>query len=253
MKRAVDVETTLSNYSIDKNTPVPLYYQLQSIILNEISSGVLQPGDCIPTELQLSEMFNLSRTTVRQAVLGLVMEGKLHRVKGKGTFVSQPKIMQDFMRKVESYDDQMTRLGLKAKTKLLEIAIVEAPSSVKQIFGNDEHVIRINRLRYADDDPIVIVLTYLPRFCSSVLQEDLNTTRLYDFLARTDRTRIQTVTRQIEAVAAGKSESELLMIPTGSPIQLTTTIGRSSVGEPIEYSIAHYRGDKNKFVVELQA
>ena len=240
-----------SNQRINREIPIPLYYQLQNIILDMINSGELQPGYYIPTESELGQMYQLSRTTVRQAIMGLVMEGKLHRVKGKGTFVAKPKIVQDFMRKLEPFSAQIGRLGLVPSTKVLDMSCVEAPQEVTEVFGSKEPVIRLNRLRYADFEPIVVLSTYLPMTCKDILHQDMERLGLYEFLSRDERTRVCIATRQIEAVAAGKYESELLHIDFGSPIQMTTTIGRSANNEPIEYSVAKYRGDKNKFVVEL--
>ena len=81
-------------HHIDKTSPVPLYFQIKEIILSEILSGNLQTGDLIPTEVEFSQMYKVSRSTVRQAILELVNEGYLCRLKSKGTFVSKPKISQ---------------------------------------------------------------------------------------------------------------------------------------------------------------
>ena len=83
-----------SKESIDKNTPVPMYYQLKKIILDMIREGKLKPGDMIPTELELSDIFGISRTTTRQAIMELVMEGPLYRIKSKGTFVAEKRVIQ---------------------------------------------------------------------------------------------------------------------------------------------------------------
>ena len=106
---------------INKNTPVPLYFQLKTLILDEIKSGRYKVGDAIPTEKELSEMFEISRTTVRQAVMELVQEGWLYREKSKGTFVAQPKIRQDFIQKIESFNDQITRSGMTPSTEVLAL------------------------------------------------------------------------------------------------------------------------------------
>ena len=76
----------LEEKKLDKNVPIPLYYQLKRLILEDIENGTYPIGSDIPTELQLSEMFDISRTTVRQAITELVQEGRLYRVKSKGTF-----------------------------------------------------------------------------------------------------------------------------------------------------------------------
>ena len=92
---------------IDKTVPIPLYFQLKELVLSEIKEGNYKSGDMIPTEKEISDSFGISRTTVRQAITELVQEGWLYRVKSKGTFVSQPKITQNFIRKIESFNDQM--------------------------------------------------------------------------------------------------------------------------------------------------
>ncbi|MDR2670807.1 MAG: GntR family transcriptional regulator, partial [Oscillospiraceae bacterium] len=78
--------------TLDKNTPIPLYFQLKQLILGMIEAGDLRPGDLLPTEQALGGIFSISRSTTRQALSELVLEGYLYRAKGKGTFVAQPKL-----------------------------------------------------------------------------------------------------------------------------------------------------------------
>jgi GntR family transcriptional regulator len=77
---------------IERKSPIPLYYQLKQLLVDRIASGEWQPGDMVPTEEQLQEQYNLSRTTVRQALKELEFEGLISRHRGRGTFVSQPKL-----------------------------------------------------------------------------------------------------------------------------------------------------------------
>jgi len=243
-----------ANRSINKNTPIPLYYQLKEIILDEIKKGNLEPEDCIPTEKELSEIFEISRTTIRQAIIELVKDGYLYRIKGKGTFVSKPKITQDFMMKLETFDEQIKRIGLIPSTKVLEIKIIDATEEAISVLGLplNEKVIKLTRLRFANDEPIVIVETYLPyNICSLILQHNMEEESLYEVLSKKTETRIYRVIRTVEAIVAGQYESNLLQIKKGYPIQLFTTIGYNQMGKPIEYSIARYRGDRNQFTTEI--
>ena len=80
-----------ANYRLDRSTPIPLYYQLKGFILQEIQNGTYPVGSCIPTEMEIRDRFNLSRTTIRQAISELVQEGRLERRTSKGTFVTLPK------------------------------------------------------------------------------------------------------------------------------------------------------------------
>ena len=243
------------NQFIDKDTPVPMYFQLKNIVLEEIKTGNLRPGDLIPTETEFGTMYDLSRTTVRQAIIELVGEGYLYRIKGKVTFVTKPKLVQDFMRKIESYDDQMKRLKMTPKTKVLSNKIVQASKGVAEALNikQDDDVILLKRLRYADDEPVVVLDTYLTINCSDILSMDMNKSGLYKYLSKNVSTAVKRVVRQFEAVAATILESDHLQIDVGYPIQLVTTIGFNMDGREVEYSVAYYRGDKNKFIIELNA
>lgn len=242
-----------TNNEINKNSPLPMYYQLETLILDKIHSGELNPGDMLPTELDIAEIFSLSRTTVRQAIQNLVNKGLIYRIKGTGTFISEPKLLQEFMNKLESFNDQIRRLNLTPSTKLLSIKVIPAIKEVAQILGtNSDQLIEIIRIRYANELPIVYVKTYLPLSCSFILNHDLEKESLYTLLNQYKETRVIQVTRQLEAILASPKLAEHLEIAEGLPIQFTTTIGTNEKQRPIEYSLAYYPGDKNKFIVHLK-
>lgn len=231
---------------IDKNTPIPLYFQLKQLILNEIKEGHYTRGSMIPTEEEISTAFHISRTTVRQAITELVKEGWLYRVKSKGTFVERPKINQDFIQKLESYNDQMKRLGMRPKTEVLDSCTVPAKAAVAAALGLHEGdmVLYIERKRYANDDPIVTVQTYLPLSCQQLLEHDLSQESIYTILSASPKTEIRYVKRTIEAVEATEADAQKLDMKKGKPILLTHTIGYNCFNEPLEYSSARYCGNK---------
>lgn len=242
---------------IDKSTPIPLYFQLKQIILGMIENGELKPGDSIPTEYELISMYSLSRTTVRQAIIELVQDGLLYRVKGKGTFISKPKLAQDFMQRLESFGEQMNRLHVTPSTKVKNLKVLNGSAVHKTILeglnlNEDDQVIYLERLRFANDQPIVLVRTYLPMICLNILTMNLEDVGLYETLSNSANTKIVEVERQVEAILSEPYESDLLEIPKHSAVQLTTTVGFNAYHSPIEYSVAHYRGDKNKFTVKLR-
>ncbi len=242
----------LSNCIINKNIPIPLYYQLQTAITELIDSNQLLPGDMIPRELEICEELGLSRTTVRQAIQELVNEGYIYRVKGKGSFVSKPKITQDFMNKIESFNDQIARLNMTPSTKVLSCKIIDIPEKLKSQFPLDTaKTIELTRLRYADDTPIVYLKTYLPTSCSFILAHDFEVESLYTILGQETDTKIVRVTRTNEAILATKTIADILNINIGAAIQYTVTTGFTENGIPIEFSRAYYAGDKSKFTVNL--
>ena len=242
---------------LNRSVPVPLYYQLKELILSEIKSGDYKSGDVIPTEKEISSLYELSRTTVRQAVSELVQDGWLYRVKSKGTFVGHPKIHQSFIKKVESFNHTIERQGLTPSTRVMALETQSAsqlPYAVVNGLGLTEkdEVVYLYRLRMANDDPIVIVSTYLPhKFCGFLLNHDLNQEQLYSALSQRDNTKIYRIERTVEAVLATAQDAQLLNIKRGAPIQLFTSIGYNQYGVPIEYTISRYRGDQNKFEVTV--
>lgn len=239
---------------LDKTTPVPLYFQLKELIMAEIKNGTYPKDSVIPTEKELSEMFDISRTTVRQAIAELVQEGWLYRVKSKGTFVSQPKINQDFIQKLESYNDQIRRTGRTPRTEVLDFKVMKASQEVAEqleLQPGDE-VIYLHRKRYADDDPIVVLKTYLPyEKCSFVMEHDFEKESLYAVLSEKDSVKVYYVKRLAEAVEATSDDAEKLNMKKGKPILYFQTVGCNAFGKPIEYSLARYRGDKSSFEVTV--
>ncbi len=244
----------LSIQRLDKTVPIPLYFQLKNMLLEEIKSGAYQVDGLIPTEKEFSEMFQISRTTVRQAITELVQEGWLYRIKSKGTFVARTKIKQDFIKRLETFNEQIARTGCTPRTEVLKCETVRLPERVAATFElpTEGKYVYLYRRRYADDDPIVTVETYLPfQECGYVLQHDFNKESLYKVLATSEKTRICRVTRVLEAVAATSKDVVNLNIRNGKPIQFAQTIGYNKFNEPIEYSMARYRGDRNRFEVDI--
>lgn len=237
---------------INKNSPIPIYYQLKQIILEFIKNGDLKPGDTLPTESELNEIFEISRTTSRQALTELVRDGYLYRVKGKGTFVASPKITQDFLNKLETYNEQMERLNKVPSTKVLALTLTPAFGEIADVFGisSGDDVIMLSRLRFADGVPNVIVDTYMPLKFKAILTRNMERTSLYQFFKQEFGIDIAYVHRELEAVVAGRQESEMLHVNIGYPIQKVRTIAYEKSESVVEYSIARYRGD-NRFKVIL--
>lgn len=237
---------------LDKSVPIPLYFQLKELVLDEIKKGNYKEGDMIPTENEISEEFQISRTTVRQAITELVQEGWLYRVKSKGTFVTRPKIPQDFLRKLESFRDQIERLGMKPSTQLIELRREKADEEVANALNiaEGEDVIYLFRKRFADEQPIVTIHTYLPYDkCAFIMGHDLEQESLYETMAQGENTKILKVKRRIEAVEADEEDARLLDMERGKPVQYFITVGYTSEDVPLEYSKARYRGDRSSFEI----
>jgi GntR family transcriptional regulator len=242
----------LADKSIDKSIPIPLYFQLKEILLGYLEN--LDDGDVIPTEVELCEHFDISRPTVRQAINELVTEGQIIRRKGKGSFVSRSKIKQDFLLVLESFNTEMQEKGLKPETRLLSMKVRGASSQAAEVFGikTGEDLVFISRLRSTNNEPIVLVNTWLPadRF-APILKFDLEKESLYEVLEKEFGCVLTNTKRYLEARLAGDFEAEKLGISQGDPVQFIETIATEEDDVPVEFSLAYYRGDRNRFALEV--
>lgn len=244
----------LQERTLNKSTPVPLYFQLETLILEEIENGTYPPGSMIPTEKELSQMFNISRTTVRQAIMDLVQKELLYRTKSKGTFVAYPKTSQDFMRTILSYDDDVRAAGKTPSTEVLAFEVVTLPHEIAVEMGQETgaKAILLYRKRMVDDEPLVRVKTYLPYdLCSFLLDYDFSKESLYHIMSKRKETHVVKLVRTCEARSANSEDVEILGIKRGRPIQYFCSVGYNSDGRIIEYSLARYRGDLSKFRVVI--
>src|SRR5215510_2366830 len=123
----------LEERSLDKTVPIPLYYQLKTILIDEINSGEYPVGGMIPNKNELCDLFDISRTTIRQAISELVQEGKLYRIKSKGTFVSKPKITQMVVNQNQKYEDHIRSTGRIPSTEVLEQKVVPMPECLIEL------------------------------------------------------------------------------------------------------------------------
>lgn len=235
---------------LNKEVPIPLYFQLKELLLAEINNGTYKTGEAIPTEKELSEMFQISRTTVRQAISELEHKGWLKRMKSKGTFVSTPKFHQNFTNALESYNDQIIKSGRIPTTVLLDFKVVIPPEDVAVQLKLDpkQKAVYIHRKRCADGEPIVTMKSYLPfDRCGFVMEHNLETESLYQILATREATKICKIERLIEAVEATAFDIKNLEITRGKAIQQFISKGFNGFDDVIEYSISRYRGDRNTF------
>jgi GntR family transcriptional regulator len=240
--------------SIHKDSPLPLYFQLKELLRQEIESGYWQPGQRIPSEAELCQAFDISRSVVRQALRELEYQGLLYREQGKGTFVAQPKISESLMQDLTGFYEDMMAKGLTQVTKVLREEVQPANKKIAnylQIEPGDQ-VIVIERLRSVDNEPIVLVTTYLPyNICPDLVDEDLSTQSLYALLEKKHGLELSHGRRTIEAVAANEYEARLLGVEEGAPLVLLDSVSYLRDGRPIEYFHAVHRGDRSRFEVEV--
>lgn len=240
---------------IDKNSPLPLYFQIKEKIIAQINSGDLVEGDTLPSENKLVEMYEVSRTTIRQAVDFLVSEGYLERRRGIGTFVTHPEPSFWDLAELRSFDDEAQRKQLITNTKVLEITEVSSNKQLDRAFsGRYEEFFQLVRLRYIENTPSELVTTYVPKEVAPTLNEyDFSTSSLFDVLRNKFNIRVTQAEKTFTAINASPEDAKLLEIKSSTAIQLVTTTTFDPTGLPIEFSIAKDRGLISKFKVRLTA
>ncbi len=239
---------------IDFNSHLPYYIQLIDILREKVQVGSWTPGDQIPGEQELCEQYRVSRTVVRQALRELELGGVVNRRKGKGTFISPPKISEGLVQKLTGFYDDMLERGLRPTTKVLHQSLVPANEKVAQFLEipPGEEVVDLLRLRSVNDEPIQLVTSYVPRkLCPALATVDLSNRSLYEFMQSECGVFIARGRRFVEAVLANDSEAALLGIERGAPLLMLDSISFSDSGQTVEYYHALHRGDRSRFEVEL--
>lgn len=243
----------ISAMNIDKDLPIPYHYQLRELLRDEVTSGRWEVGQQLPSERELCDAFNLSRTTVREAIDALVSEGLLRREKGRGTFVAEPKIREMWLKEPDSFTDSMQEQGYKIETRVLNLAVIPSPHKVARELRlrSGEQVIILERLRLILQEPILVVTSYLPeRLCPDLVNVDFSNHSLYQILREKYNMKIARAKRMVEAVAATEMEASLLNIRLGAPLLLIESTAYLEDGTPIEYFKARHRGDRTRFEID---
>jgi len=240
--------------SVDRNSRLPLYYQLYEILRGNILQGKWKPGDMIPPESELIERYKLSRTTARQVLDMLVNEGLIYRERGRGSFVAQPALEQALVR-LTSFTDDMRRRGCKAGTRLLSAELIPAPQDIAEeleIKSGDE-LAHIERLRLADNEPMSVEDSYLVhRYCSGILEGDYESKSLREALDKDFGVRWSHAKQVIRAIPCTDSLAKLLSIQPQAPLLYIERVSYFQQQTPGEFLRIYYRGDRYSLYNELQ-
>jgi GntR family transcriptional regulator len=239
---------------LDKSSPVPLYHQLKDIISKMIESSY-HPGDLLPAEPEMERMFGVSRMTVRLAMNALMEEGLVDKQRGRGTFVRSPKITHNLMA-ISSWTEQMLERGLQPRTVETEIALMEPPKKIAMLLhtAEGEKVIRIRRVRYANEEPMCIMINYLKESVAPGLDKrELSDDSLYGFLEKEYRVRFTKAQETVEAREASEYEAEKLHIQAWSPVLFVTRLSYLPDGNPAEVVHLTSRADRYQYQITLHS
>jgi GntR family transcriptional regulator len=201
---------------------LPLYSLIASVIRAQIADREWMPGEQIPPEAALARVHQVSVMTVRQALALLVEEGLLRRYQGKGTFVADDAALATEVRATIPLERILDSVAT-SRVEPIDIQSMRGPLTVAATLGvpAEEPVIRVRRVRYADEAPISFAISYLPKWLGGELQfEDLREPWLIALLERRSNVRFEQAVQTIEATLADPESAEYLRLSVGTPLLL---------------------------------
>ena len=239
--------------TIDRTSPVPLYFQLKQILLDKIEHVEWKAGDMIPSEQELQETYGLSRTTVRQTLSEMVNQGLLDRQRGRGTFVKKPTFTHDPSNR-KGVTEFLRESGIHPGWRVIRASVGIAPVHVaeKMEVSEETELFCLERLRLANEEPIGCHIAYVAPFLieqidKSVFEEGES----LRYLHQSPYLNGSKAQRVIEAQLATADEQALLDVEIGQPILHIERIITGEDGRPLELLYASYRGDRFKYKVTL--
>jgi DNA-binding GntR family transcriptional regulator len=238
---------------LDRNSPIPLYFQIAEHLKQSIEDGMLKPGERLDNELDLTERLGVSRPTVRQAVQRLVEQGLVVRRRGLGTVVAAPRIMRSVA--LTSLYDDLSANQRRPATTVLAAREVEADDELASVLAlpAGAAVLSVERLRLADGTPLAIMHNYLPAGLLKGRPEDaLEQTGLYELL-RSQGVELHAGEQVIGARHATAAEAKLLQAPRTATVLTMTRTTFDAAGHPVEHGSHAYLADRYSFKMTLIA
>ncbi|MFC6175313.1 GntR family transcriptional regulator [Companilactobacillus huachuanensis] len=230
---------------------VPVYIQIHNEIRKEIESGKWAVGERIPSERQLSQDFDVSRMTLRQAIQTLVDEGILQRQVGSGTYVASSKV-QEKMSGTTSFTEITESQGKKPSSKTVSYHVADPSiSEIEKLkLKNGDQVLRMERIRYADKQPICFEVATIPIVIVNSLNKKDITSSLYKALEDKAGLKLGDATQTVSAILASEKIANFLNVKRGSAVLRVRQVTTLDDERPFEYVRSQYAGDRFEFYLE---
>jgi GntR family transcriptional regulator len=243
---------TDERFALDSTSPVPLYYQMQQIILDRIAAeGAL--GKMLPPEMDLMQIFGVSRATVQKTTDDLQTRGIIRRKRARGTEIISLGMKEDLGR-LTGYTEQMARRGMQVSTVILAVAEITPPALVRERLRLEKRhkVLSIRRLRGTSKVfPVVLLHSFVPTKYRLRTDEDY-TGSLYKLMEEKYRLPIVYADEEISSRSATPEEAGHLKIAPGSPVLAMERVTYTNGDEPMEYVSAVYRPEHYTFSIRLK-
>jgi len=242
-------------FKIDSKSKLPLYDQIERNLRDLIINGHLKPGQTMPGEWDLVDLYGVSRLTVRHALDELVRQNWLEKKHGVGTFVRQPTMASIAASKL-SFTEQIRAIGRAPSSKLIKQSVVAATPKIARALHMEEggQIVEITRIRLADNVPIVLETACLSttRYPSLPDHDWSKNQSIYKILNEEYGVTISEMDHTIKPALLTETEAHYLKSKAGSPALLSETVAYTRDGTPVEYSWSFSNGDKSEFYFHFQ-
>jgi DNA-binding GntR family transcriptional regulator len=237
---------------VDRNSPVPLYFQVAQRLEQMIESGELATGTRLENEIDLADRLGLSRPTMRRAIEYLVGKGLLVRRRGVGTQVLHPKVQRQV--ELTSLYEDLAQTRRDPSTRVLSFSREQAPDALALELGLPEgtEVYVFERLRYADGEPLALMRNHVPANLLRLSAEDLETRGLYNLL-RASGINLRIARQSIGGRAATTAEAKALSEAKGAPLLTMERAAYDDQGRAVEHGDHIYRASRYSFDLTLTA
>lgn len=243
----------MSSNKLNHSKGEALYLQIKDVLIKRIQTGAWKPNTLIPTEQELIKEFDVSRTTIRQAITILVQNGLLEKKQGRGTVVKAQNLIGN-LGKLRGFAEEVVERGQTPHSKLLRAEFREDLYHENDMLkvNEGEPILLVERIRFADEVPIALERTCWPKEIGDILiQCDLNQAKYYEVLEQHNYY-LKKANERITAINATIHEADSLGIRPGEALLEMTRLSRGLNDHPIEYTKTKYRSDQYHYNIELE-
>lgn len=236
---------------VASDSSIPLYIQIAEYLKEGIESGLYQSGSRLPTEHELSDTYHVSRVTVRKAFALLDEKGYIEKKRGKGTYVAEKKLRRNMSGNVSSFTQMCAAMGSTATARTTAVSLIDAGEelSSRLQLKSGQQALLIERIRYCDDQPVMLETDYFREDFDFLFGRDLNKHSLYQLIRDEMGITFTHASRTIEIVFADSREARLLGVKKGYPLLKIFSITQSENGEYYTVSEQLCIGDKFRLQV----
>lgn len=239
---------------VDRTSSIPLYRQVQNLLLEHVRQHNIQPGERLWSEHEIVKHFGVARSVARQALIELENHGIVERQSTRGTFLSSARPMDRLLSSARGLHDDAASRGTNVTSDVITCEIDVAPEGVAHLLDLPEGAERFHlvRVRHDHSGPWTFVDSSMPAdLVPGIEEHDFREGSLYTHLSQRYGIHLARAERSVEAEAARREIAEHLDIKPGEPVLVLRSIGYDATGRVVDFFIAWHRADRSRFVVDV--